>query len=296
MSSAVPDHANPRELLYAALVEGAKPYLDPGGDVAITGCVVDLEVGRVRYISSGDGEPVVLVHGFGSNSLEWLPQLADLGRSRRVIALDLPGHGGSTQEAQMTPATLVDAVEQLCTALGIERAIFGGHSLGGGVVLALARRRPDLVRALVLVGAAGFSSNVLTRSYPDLAGLLPMRPGACLKMLRDGAPGLSPRVQRTVAAAWWLCRRAERNDRSLRAWLDTVASGSAFRIEGLDEVRCPTLVVWGEQDTVSPPARGVALANGIRDAREIVYPRVGHFPHLERRERFATDVLNFLES
>src|ERR1700720_2774206 len=111
---------------------------------------------RLRYLTLGEGDsvPVLLLHGFGADLNTWMftqPALAD---ERQVIALDLPGHGGSTKEVGSGNAGhLTDAVESAAGALGIERVHLVGHSMGGAVAASLALRRPGLVATLTLIAS-----------------------------------------------------------------------------------------------------------------------------------------------
>src|SRR2546423_7414962 len=107
---------------------------------------------------AGAGEPVVLIHGVGSQWQVWQPLLPALERARDVIALDLPGFGGSPSlPIGVVPgaAALADAVAGFMDELGIERPVIGGNSLGGWIALELAKR--DRARAVVAVSPAGFA-------------------------------------------------------------------------------------------------------------------------------------------
>src|SRR3954449_1384611 len=104
------------------------------------------------------GEPVVLIHGVGSQWQVWQPLLPALEREREVIALDLPGFGGSPSlPIGVVPnaAALTDAVAGFMDELGVERPVIGGNSLGGWIALELAAR--GRARAVVAVSPAGFA-------------------------------------------------------------------------------------------------------------------------------------------
>jgi pimeloyl-ACP methyl ester carboxylesterase len=95
---------------------------------------------------------LLLVHGFGADSHDWIWHLPELSRSHRVIAVDLRGHGySSAPESGYRPQDLADDLVRLLDLLGIERVVAFGHSMGGLVVSALAVEHPDRVRALVCV-------------------------------------------------------------------------------------------------------------------------------------------------
>ena len=110
---------------------------------------------RLRYLVAGDGELLLLVHGLGGSAANWLALAPLLLPGRRLIVPDLPGHGGS--DPLPAAASLTAYADSLAALLDGPAAVVG-HSLGGAIALRLAIRRPELVSALVLAGAAGISS------------------------------------------------------------------------------------------------------------------------------------------
>ena len=212
---------------------------------------------RLRYLVAGEGEPLLLVHGLGGAASNWLG-LAPLLPGRRVVVPELPGHGGSS--ALPAAPSLNAYADRIALLLDAPTAVVG-HSLGGAITLRLAIRRPELVSALVLAGAAGISSGTRQARYAlTMTGLI--KPGkriapyrrrvarsALLKTLvfgRWGAsdpPALAPAVAEaflsgparhtdTLSAAKALVRHDPRSD--------------------LDRVRCPVLLLWGARDHQLP--------------------------------------------
>ena len=212
---------------------------------------------RLRYLVAGEGEPLLLVHGLGGAASNWLG-LAPLLPGRRVVVPELPGHGGSS--ALPAAPSLNAYADRIALLLDAPTAVVG-HSFGGAITLRLAIRRPELVSALVLAGAAGISSGTRQARYAlTMTGLI--KPGkriapyrrrvarsALLKTLvfgRWGAsdpPALAPAVAEaflsgparhtdTVSAAKALVRHDPRSD--------------------LDRVRCPVLLLWGARDHQLP--------------------------------------------
>src|SRR6266581_8764138 len=132
---------------------------------------------RMRYFLGGEGPPLILVHGLGGAAANWTELVPLLIGRHRVLVPDLPGHGGSTAlpaVAGLEP--YADRVALLAEREGMLPAPVVGHSLGGMVVLRLALRRPDDVKAIVLAGAAGLSvGNLLGRQVLSLFSAI--RPG-----------------------------------------------------------------------------------------------------------------------
>src|SRR5262249_50983979 len=103
-------------------------------------------------LEAGQGPPLVLVHGAGGRGEVWGPQLADLSDVARVIAVDLPGHGGTGGAGCRRIDDYATWVVGLLDALALDRVVLGGHSMGGAISQTIARARPERLRGLVLVG------------------------------------------------------------------------------------------------------------------------------------------------
>src|SRR4051794_4961442 len=152
-----------------------------------------LDVGpdRLRYVELGAGAPpVLLLHGLGGNWTAWLETLPALAREHRVIAVDLPGFGGSAPGSDgISIPGYARTIARFCKRMELDKVIVAGSSLGGWVAAELALRSPELVRGLILIDAAGI---VPTRA--ERVKAVSMMRGAEL-----GAP-LAPRFRQAVAS------------------------------------------------------------------------------------------------
>src|SRR5262245_16158087 len=120
---------------------------------------VQLATGTIRSFEGGSGDPVVLVHGLGGSAANWTEVIDGLVPGHRVIALDLPGHGGSDPLPRGARIDdYADAAAAVIEARTKGPAVVAGHSFGGQVALSLAVRHPRLVRALLLVVSSGVAS------------------------------------------------------------------------------------------------------------------------------------------
>jgi pimeloyl-ACP methyl ester carboxylesterase len=109
--------------------------------------------------SGGEGDPIVLVHGLSSSMGFWEYQVEELAKSHRVLALDLPGYGASARpDAPCTPPWYADVVDAWMFAVGVERGVIMGHSMGGQVAMELALTHPERVERLVLAAPAGIET------------------------------------------------------------------------------------------------------------------------------------------
>ncbi len=240
---------------------------------------------RLRYLAQGTGAdtPLILIHGWGGDLNNWLFNIADLATDRRVIALDLPGHGGSTKAVgDGGLGTLGQAVLDLMDHLEIDRAHLAGHSMGGAVALTLALDHPARVASVATVCGAGYG----TTANPDyLHGYLAakrrkdLKPVAAL-LFADQSLVTSDMLEDMI--------RAKRTDGVAEA-LQTIAEASllgdkAIDLTGrLDGLTVPALAIVAAQDQVVPPPD--TLPAGM--TRETL-PEVGHMAHMEAAKAVNT--------
>jgi pimeloyl-ACP methyl ester carboxylesterase len=261
----------------------------------------DVRDGRMRYLVAGNGEPLVLVHGLAGAGANWLA-LAPLLRGRRVLVPELPGHGGSTP---LPAAPSLNAYADRL-ALLLERetgpAPVVGHSLGGAIVLRLAIRRPELVAALVLAGAAGISSGTRRARYAlAMTGLA--KPGKRIAPYRR-LVARSDVLKTLVFGRWGASDPAAMPAEVAESFLseaalhtDTVSAAEALVREDpradLDRVRCPVLLLWGARDHQLPVADAFEYARRLRAPVRVIAD-CGHLLIGERPEACADAIESFL--
>jgi pimeloyl-ACP methyl ester carboxylesterase len=233
--------------------------------------------------------PLVLVHGYCGSRLDFLEVREALSKKRRVIALDLRGHGASDRKTPYTIAGLMRDVEGLLDTLGEARFDLLGHSMGGMVALRLALARPARVRTLTLMAttAGPFAIDVI----PDreVAPLARYRASVARALRRDAARDLA----RSLAAGPEVKRRFEDAIRYGHTRVDPLAAhelaidfGRMRSVEdALERYPGPALVLVGEGDApFLEPSR--ALARGLPRAELRELPGAGHFPQYEARAAF----------
>ena len=240
---------------------------------------------RVRYVVVGQGEPLLLLHGWGTSLDTFSAMAEDLGRFFRVTAFDFPGHGGS----DMPPATwvvddFVGLTLDLMAQLGIERAAVLGHSFGGRVAIKLAASHPEAVDRLVLVDSAGVPP-------PRTVGRVLKRVASrCANAVgrRLGRPGQAVRgaIVRRIASPDYL------NAGPLRDTFLAIVKEDLR--PALSAIKCPTLLVWGESDDDTPVADARTMEKLIPNARLLVLKNAGHFSYLDQYGRFRLAVIPFL--
>jgi 3-oxoadipate enol-lactonase len=253
----------------------------------------------LHHERAGSGPSVVFLHPGIADSRVWDPQWLSFGAHRR-IRLDLRGFGQSP--VGPLPITHAQDVADLLDELRVSGAALVGTSMGGRVALELAVARPDLVAALVLVGASlpGQAWSEEVRAYGQAEdeavsrGDLDLATELNLRMWVDGphrAPGdVDPSVREAV-------REMQRRALELQApvWDEADEEPLVQELaDRLHEVRAPTLVLVGEQDVSDIHVSAARLAAEIPGAQSATIAGAAHVPHLERPAEFDALVLHFL--
>jgi pimeloyl-ACP methyl ester carboxylesterase len=261
-----------------------------------------IEGHRVRYVRTGSGPAVVLVHGFGSSLYTWKEVIPALAAAHDVVALDLPGFGESDRPADLSFEDLPRAVLGLIDRLRIARASLVGNSLGGATAALVAAENPGRVSALVLIDSAGLDRGPserprLVRFVMSPAGSMIARlPGKRLvveaslrQVFHDAALVTPERVSEYLAAA----RRPGTFPAMRKLGASFEERASVVR-EALPRIVAPTLVLWGDDDRWIPIAHADRFVAAIPGARKGVIPACGHVPQEEKPEEVARLLLEFL--
>lgn len=235
----------------------------------------------------GAGLPLLLVHGAGMDRTVWEAQSTALSAAGiEVLAVDLPGHGGSEGEALTSIAAMAEFLGRLLEVAGIETAAVAGHSMGALAVLELAARRPELIGGLVLVGAAAsmpVHPGLLTATLDDL-------PNAASMIAHWGFPSAEAVGEGPIPGLWFaeVCRTMLAGGRPgvLHADLsacDSYRDGEASAAR----VGCPAVVAAGDADRMCLLAAAEALAAALPQGRCVVLERAGHMLPAERPEALS---------
>ncbi len=240
----------------------------------------------VAYVYVGDGVPIMVLHGWGSQAAAVRPIVDCLGGRWRVCAPDLPGFGASMVPPEAwSVRDYAAVVRALMEHLDMASAHLIGHSFGGRIAIVLAAESPKLVRRLILVNSAGVR-----------------HPHGWKERLQAAALQGGQRALAATAGAWRT---------RLRAWAAERFGSDDYRAAGrlrptflrvvnedlralLPAIQAPTLLIWGAEDRETPLAQGQLLAQAIPDARLEVFPGAGHFSYLDQPTEFCALVRSFL--
>lgn len=248
---------------------------------------------NLHYEISGEGQPLLFIHGLGSSARDWELQVAEFSRSYRVITFDLRGHGRSDKPAgpYSLPMFAADTAG-LLRSLDVESAHVVGLSLGGGVAFQLAVDFPGLLRTMVIVNSA---PELVVRTFKDRIGV--WQRFVIVKLLgmhRMGevlAKRLFPKIEHAPLQATFVERWAENDP---RAYQDAMRAMIGWSVtEKLGSIKCPTLILAADQD-YTPVALKQAYTKLIPNAQLVVIPDSRHATPVEQPEKFNNVLMEFL--
>ncbi len=241
--------------------------MTPGG--------ASVDQGPRSTISVGEGPPVLLLHGLAASARWWTRVVPALSASHRVHAIDLPSFGESGRGVRFHLDRVPDQLIALMDEAGIERASIVGHSMGGLIAARMAADHPERVDRLLLVDA-GF-----LRLDPSWLHKVT----GPIRAVRFTRPPLAKLLMEDLLRVGGV-RLAEATLQLLQTdWVDALAL-----------IEAPTLVIWGEGDTICPRVIGDAIVARVAGARMVVIPDCGHNPMWERPEAFLEAAAPFLAS
>lgn len=259
---------------------------------------------RLRWFVGGEGSPLVLLHGLGGAASNWIELAPQLARDHRVVAVDLPGHGGSSALPVLPNLEpFADRVGLVLQREEAHPAVVVGHSLGCVVALRLAMRSPELVRGLVLISAAGIGSTSRRARYALAVSSL-VQPGRLIAPLR-GRIARSERLRAVVWANWATPDGTTVSPTATLGLLegpalhtDTSSAAAALVEEDprvdLERVRCPAMLVWGARDPQVPVDDAFEYARRLRAPLRVV-AGAGHLVIAERPVACLDAIRSFLD-
>jgi pimeloyl-ACP methyl ester carboxylesterase len=261
--------------------------------------------------AGGSGPVLMLIHGITSSSATWERVMPYLAERFTVIAPDLAGHGESAKpRGDYSLGAHASSLRDLLLALGHERATFVGHSLGGGIAMQFSYQFPERCERLVLVDSGGLGRDVnwLLRAatLPGSELVLPLLAATRLLDVGARAGGLLNRLGLGLTTDLQEMARGHStlSDSAARAafvhTLRSVVEPGGQRVDASNRLylaeQLPFLLIWGERDSIIPVSHGHTTHERMPNSRLEVFPRSGHFPHLDEPERFLNVLIEFIDA
>jgi pimeloyl-ACP methyl ester carboxylesterase len=247
---------------------------------------------RLAVEIDGEGDPIVFVHGLGGTSNVFQPQVMALAGRYRMVRPDLPGAGRSPAGGgTLSIGGFADAVARIARVLGIERAHFVGHSMGTIVCQHIAVNEPRLVRSLALFGPLAAPPDAARQGMRDRAAKVRAEgmPGVADAILQ-GAVSADTRSNNPVAASFVRELLMRQDAEGYARQCEALATAEAADVQ---RIKCPTLLVTGDEDAIASPSAVRALAERIAGARVTVLNRCGHWTTLERAAECSAALKEF---
>lgn len=243
---------------------------------------------KVRMEVTGEGSPLILMHGWGCNHSTVRSIAATAAQTHTVYNIDFPGFGNSEEPPEVWGVeNYTRLVEELIRKEKLINPVLIGHSFGGRVAILLASR--NAVDKVVLVDAAGIKPK---RSLKYYLKVYSFKAGKKFWQLMLGKEKAQEKIDRIRAKRG----SSDYADASpmMRAILSKVVNEDLTDV--LHLIKCPTLLIWGENDTATPLSDAKLMNKLIPDAGLVSFPRCGHYSFLDNPGQFRAVLSSFLKS
>lgn len=251
-----------------------------------------------------DAPVIVLLHGSNADLHTWQPWAEQLRSEFRIIRFDQIGHGltGPAPDGDYSTAAFVKTVDQVANALGLDTFVLGGNSMGGGIALAYAIAHPGRLDGLILVDASGApikrergGGNIgfTIARMPVLKNLMTqITPRSIIEQSLSQSVSNQAVVTPGAVDRYWELLRYPGNRAATLARFGQ--PGNSFSASEVERVTVPTLIIWGEEDTLIPFASAAWFAANLPSSTSISYPGIGHLPMEEAPGKSAAAVREWL--
>ena len=245
---------------------------------------IEIENYTINYETQGEGEDVVVLHGWGYD-ITLLERLKNaLSDSYRVTLIDLPGHGGSSEpEKPITVYDYADIVEKTLDKLNIKSAYFIGHSFGCRLSIIIASRNPQRVKRMVLCGAAGIRDK---RTFKYYVKVYTYKIGKFF--LKTFNPKKFEEWKKNKGSEDY-----KKLSDTMKATFSNIVNEDLSYL--LNKIQAPTFLVWGENDTATPLYMAEIMEKNIPDCAKAVYMGRTHYAFLEELPRTVAIVKTFFK-
>jgi pimeloyl-ACP methyl ester carboxylesterase len=264
---------------------------------------------QVGYRMAGDGPTIVLIHGLASSSATWRRVGPRLAADHTVVAVDLLGHGSSAKpRGDYSLGAHASGIRDVMVALGLDRATFVGHSFGGGIAMQLAYQFPERCQRLVLVASGGLGKEVTpflrAVALPGAELVLPLVLSAwghrALVAVGARLRHLGLRFDESKTEMWdnYTALTSPEGRLAFLTTVREVIDVAGQRVSANDKLylaaAIPTLIVWGDRDSVIPVAHAHDAHRAIPGSRLEILDGSGHFLPVQDPVRLAALIAEFV--
>lgn len=258
---------------------------------------------EIAFTDTGQGPPLLLIHGLGSDRHAFRWNIPAWTHKRRIIALDLPGHGQSDKPAMTYSIRLLaEVTRRFLDQRRIQSFDLLGYSMGGAVACQLAVLIPERIRKLALLAPAGLQGELSQRKkLRSVARLLrnPFYPAIRDRLFIRRFPTFYKRFTAEVDLLFHETLALSKHldfEQHIRAVADCINSLVDFPARNIyPKIKAPTLILFGEDDAIIPFEHGYTIQRAIPDARARLLPNCGHLLVVEARDKINQLLLDFLD-
>jgi pimeloyl-ACP methyl ester carboxylesterase len=261
---------------------------------------------EVHYRDEGprDAKPLVLLHGSNADLHTWEPWVQRLSARYRVIRFDQIAHGitGPAQDDDYALSSFVADVDEVTRKLGLEQFVLAGNSMGGNIAAAFALDHPERLTGLVLIDASGApveregGGNIFftLASMPGVGSVLStITPRSLVeRSLSQSVANQEIVTDEAIDRYWELARYPGNRAATLKRF---ATPRSSFTAEDIATIEVPTLVMWGELDSLFPYEAANWYMEALPEATLVSYADIGHLPMEEAPDRSATDLAIWID-
>ena len=250
---------------------------------------IEIQELKLNSIVEGEGDNVVILHGWGANINTVMPIVNILKDKFKVHAIDLPGFGESEEPKEPIDSfKYAEIVKAYMDKVGIKKVVLIGHSFGGKLSIILGNKYPELVEKIVLVNSAGLIPKRKAKYYIKVYSFKGLKfiYKKLFFWLKDEEK-MEKFYKRFGSTDY------KESSGVMRKILVTVVNENLKPL--LKEIQAPTLLIWGDEDTSTPLYMGKIMEKEIKDAGLVVLEGTGHFSYLDDYGRFSVILKAFLK-
>ncbi|MCH5230315.1 MAG: alpha/beta hydrolase [Muribaculaceae bacterium] len=251
---------------------------------------IEIQGIKVNYNETGnpDGSPVILLHGWGCNFTTVRSIAASLEDGMRVISIDLPGHGKSEEPKNVWGTKdFANLIKLFCRELNITNPSLIGHSFGGRTSIFYASENP--VNKLVLVDSAGVTPRRSLKYYYKVYSYKVLKKLSLIFLGEEKGRKLIEKSLKTHGSADYQAASPK-----MRAIMSKCVNEDLRNI--MPQIKAPTLLVWGEEDTATPLSDAKIMENKIPDTGLVSFPNCGHYSFLDNPYQFKAVIRSFFKN
>lgn len=254
---------------------------------------------RWSYLEAGQGELIVLVHGYTGSKENWLPVIRALSKDHRVIAVDLPGWGESMPKAGQDYGPLAQAarLNAFLKSENQQTALLVGHSMGGMISGLLSVDHPEQVQRVVFMSSAGVAFNENEFARQVLKGYNPFaeyEADALLNFMKTYVFATPPYIPKALIGVI-VQQRAAKKDFEKTVFNQIRLGPEALLLQKrLPLLQQPAGLLWCDQDKIIDPSAALVFAKGLKKSETEILKGCGHMPMMEQPKQVVAFLLNQL--